>query len=130
MVELFQSIPFFIWIILLIVIVVLFSDKQLWEYDVVFDYHPGVGSGEIEIEYYQKAKGSIDIHLLLEENYLHKPLGIFVNEKKVFDISAEMNNKPVLQIHAEYELAEPHEGMVVEVKYQENAILTGQLTID
>ena len=56
LIELFQSIPFFIWIILLVIIVILFSDKQLWEYDVIFDYHPGVGRGEIEIEYYQKAK--------------------------------------------------------------------------
>lgn len=129
-VELFQSIPFFIWIILLVIIVILFSDKQLWEYEVIFDYHPGVGSGEIEIEYYQKAKGSIDIHLILEENYIHKPLSIYLNQKKIFDIDADSNNKPVLQMHADYTLAEPHEGMLVEIKNDENVILSGKLSID
>ena len=129
LIELIQSIPFFFWILLFIILVILFSDKQLWEYEVKFDYAPGVGDGEIEIEYYKKAKGSIDIRLKLEQNYIHIPLSIVLNEESILNISEDQNNKPILQLHSAYEHAEPFEGMSIEVKHQDEVILSGNLVM-
>ena len=128
--ELLQSIPFFIWIALAIVVLFLFSDKQLWEYEVTFPYQEGVGRGEIEIEYYKKAKGSIDIELDLEPACVNKHLEIFLNDKKILDLPAATVTSTHLRVHEVYPFAEPHEGMNIDVRSEGRILLTGKMIMD
>ena len=130
MLELIQSIQLIVWVALFIFILFLFSDKQLWEYEVKFPLTEGVGRGEIEIEYYKKAKGSIDIELELDPNYHNKSLDIFLEDIKILNIPADKNTGPRLRLHEVYTHTEPHEGMIIKIKHNEQAILFGPLIMD
>ena len=129
-VELVQSVPLFIWIILVIIIFVLFSDKQLWEYEARFVYTNGIGEGDLEIEYYKKAKGSVDLELFLEEAYQQKELEIFLENDLLFTVPAESNNDTKLHFHEPYTLSEPHEGMKVHIKCDNKILFTAPLLMD
>lgn len=130
LIELVQSVPLFIWIVLFIAILFLFGDKQLWEYEADFMYKPGIGRGEIEIEYYKKAKGSIDIELELDEEYQNKPLDIYLDGISILNIPPQKNNGHKFRIHEPYKHLEPHEGMTVEIKHNNKVILASSLLMD
>ena len=129
-IDLFQSVPFFVWIILIFIILALFSDKQLWEYEAKFIFQEGIGGGELEIEYYKKAKGSVDLELTLDELFQNKPLEVFLEDDLILAIPAEQNTGPRLHFHDEFKLAEPHEGMKVHIKCDNEPLFTAQLLLD
>ncbi len=129
-IEVIQTIPFFVWIILGVFILFLFGDKQLWEYEVKFPFKEDIGRGEIEIEYYKKAKGSIDIELQLEIPYVNEALELFLDNKKILDLSMETTANSKLRIHEKFDQAEPHEGMIVEIKHNNQTIMSGPLIMN
>lgn len=129
--QLAANIPTWIWIVVgVFLYVVIFGDKKLWELEVKFPQQPGVGRGEIEFECFKKRGSQIEVELHLEEMYQNKNIEIFLNNSKVFAISAEDNKGSRLSVNKPITLSQPNENDKVEVHIDGQKQFEGHLYRD
>ena len=130
-----ESIPGWGWVIIVIVMIIIFGDRKVWEFEVNFSLVEGVGHGEIEFEsvsskFSKKEKKSIEIELKLEPAAQGKTYQVFLKGFPVHTISAAESNSSFVRIREKYEGNKPNQGDLVEVRCDKEVVFSGKLHKD
>lgn len=125
-----KDLPFWAWVILLILYAILFGDRKRWEYEVKFPLESGIGRGEIELECLKKKGTQIEAAFNLEPAYHHKQIEVFRNQLSIYTIPPEKNNGKRIFIKHKTPLERPNEGDEITVKIGGQDAFSGRLVLD
>ena len=128
--EFLSNLPWWFWVIFVFTMMVLGSDRSIWEYEVKFLFQEGVGKGEIEFENKKKKGMYVECDFDLEEQYHNKALEIFLAGKNVICVPAEENMGGYIRFEKPVSIEEPSVGDSVVVKIDNIEIFTGILKLD
>lgn len=126
----FNDLPFWGWIILFFICVFIFGDRKLWEFEVKFPLEAGVGRGEVELKCLKKKGTEIEIKLDLREHYHNKHIEIRRNDLSIFSINANQNTGKIIFIKKRTPLERPAEGDDITVRISGKDVLSGRLVLD
>jgi len=121
------NLPKWFWVIFVIGIVFLSSDKKKWEYEAKFPFEAGKGSGEVEFDCFKKKGSSIEIEFELEPVFQNKAIEIFLNDKLIYTIPNNINIGSRLRINEKFNLIEPSADDLVMVKIDDKEIFEARL---
>ena len=103
--------PTWVWVIVgIMIFVVLFGDRKLWELEVKFPMKHGVGRGEVEFECLKKRGSSIELKFTLEELFQNKDIEVILNNRTIYTIHASKNSTARTYINEKLDLQKPNEG--------------------
>ncbi len=125
-----ESFPWWGWLILFIVYIIVFGDKKLWSYEVKFPFKEGVGRAEVELECFKKRGAYIELDFELDESYLHKDIGVYLSHDLIYFVPGDKNNEGDLDIDESIDIKEPKEGQEITIKIDGKPIFNGQLVLD
>jgi len=133
-VNMFKSVPGYVWIILAITIIVLFGQRKVWEFEMKFS-SKGVGHGEVEIEctsskLNKKEKMSIEVDLGLEPDWRNKAYEVFLNGKSILKISESESASFMNVIRKKYAGEKPNVGDQIEIRCEQQTVFSGELYRD
>lgn len=117
-----SDIPFYIWLILFVIVGFVFKDKSRWEKEVKFYHTDGVGRGEVEIEHSKRKGTEIEVEMKLVEKLQHKPVYIFVNGQLACTVPPQLNDGRGRDFKARYTLGKPKPGDEIQVVVENQTI--------
>ena len=127
---LLMGMPWYAWLVAFVVIIVIFGDRVLWDYEIKFPMTEGVGDGEIEFECHKRKGTQFEARLNLESNWWGEDIEVFLNNAHVYTISKRKNEKGRPRILEQVEFEKPNVGDIVEVRIRGEVVLTGPLVLD
>jgi hypothetical protein len=114
----------------IIIFMLIFGQKILWDYEVKFPFKTGIGRGEIEFECGKKSGPEIECEFELDDTYKNMPIEIYLKDKKAYTITADRNRQTFIRIKEKTPLDKPEEGDEVTVKANGEPIFSGKLVLD
>jgi len=86
-----SNIPFWGWIIVFFIFIILTGDRILWDYEVKFPMEAGIGRGKVELECLAKKGTRIALKFELDPAYQQKQIEILRNGLSIYRIEASLN---------------------------------------
>lgn len=126
--ELMANIPWWGWVVGVIVVLSIFGDKKIWEYEVDFHYKEGVGKGEVEFELFTRNKPKVSLELDLDSQYVDKEIEVSLKGQRVMHLPTPSGKR--IRHSEEYRGERPALGDQVEVKIAGEVIFSGSLKED
>jgi len=129
-----KMIPVYIWVIFAIIIVIIFGQRKVWEFEAKF-FSNGIGRGEVEIECtsskFNKTENlTIEVDLSLEPDWRNKVYEVFLNGSNILNISAEESYKSMNRIRRKYRGEKPEQNDLVEIKCEQEVVFSSKLYRD
>ena len=128
--EIISSVPFYVWIIIGIVLTIIFGDREIWEYEAEFPYKEGLGRGEVEIECYKRKGAQLEAKLYLEPNYNNRTIEIHLNNNLIATIPENKNVSSFFVFKTPYTLDKPNSKDQIDLKINNEVIFSGNLIKD
>jgi len=131
-----KDVPTWGWVVFAIVILILFGDRECWEYEVKFSFIDGSGNGEIEIEsvgnkiFKNREKKTIEIELNLNLEAQNKSYDIFLNRVLIQTINKNSTHSSRIIIRENFVGEEPSEDDIIEIKHSGTSLYSGKLRKD
>jgi len=113
-----------------ILLILIFGEATIWDYEVKFPLKKGIGRGEVDFECGKKTGTRIECEFELDDSYKNIPIEIFLRNEKIFTIPAEKNMRKFIKIKKRISFERPEEGDLVTIKANQESIFTGQLVSD
>ncbi len=124
MINIIDSIPWYLWLVVFFIFIYIFRDKKVWAYRVNFE---GPNSGDIDIDKYHRTNAKIEVEIELVEKNRNLPVQVFVNNSLVLIVPKERNSGREIDYTSYYEHQRPSEGDKLEVFIDGTVILSGEL---
>lgn len=124
------GLPWWVWLVLVLVVAIIFGDRSLWEYEVKFPLQEGVGRGEVEFEAYKKKGTTIELKFRLDPAYQDKAIDVYLEGRLMFSLPAEKNSRSLLFLTEKIDMEQPKEGSEVVVKIGGISVFKGLLVLD
>ena len=128
--EIFSSVPFYVWIIIGVILTIIFGDREIREYEVEFPYKLVVGRAEVEIECYKRKGAFLEAELRLEPNYNNNPIEIFLNNNLISTIPENKNIGSFFVFKTPYTLNKPNSNDQIDLRINNEVIFLGNLIRD
>lgn len=128
--NLLGDVPWYVWFGLFIVVMIIFGDRGLWDYEVKFPYTQGVGRGEVEFECYKKKGSVIEAKFQIDTECANEAIDIYLGDRLMHSISSQKNPGGRIFIKESLEMEEPTEGDIVEVIIRGEVVFSGPLIRD
>ena len=125
-----EAIPWYGWVIGILVLMFLVSDRGLWDYEVKFPLNPSVGRGKVEFECYKRRGVVVEAKFELKPEYQHQEIEIYLEGELVATIDKEKNKSHRLFAQKSIGLSEPNEGAEVKVRIGGEEVFVGALVLD
>ena len=128
---LLDTVPTWIWVVVgFVVVVVIFGESMLWDYEVKFPRRDGTGRAKVEFECGSKRGSRIECVFELEPVYQNQAIEIVLNGAHVFTVPAKKNTSSRFFFAEKVNLNRPNEGDEVVVRIGGSDIFSGPLVQD
>ena len=125
------ALPAWVWVIAGILLVLfIFGDQLLWDYEVIFPFVSSVGQGKIALERGKKKGTTLEARFTLTPSYQQCSLEFHLNNSLIYTVLPQKNKSGKIRIKTTLSLDEPQEGDLVQVKCQDIILFSGHLVSD
>ena len=129
-----KAIPVYVWVILAIVVVIIFGQRKIWEFEVKFSAE-GIGYGEVEIEctsskFSKKENLTIEVDLGLQPEWRNKTYEVFLNGKSILKILDNESCSSMNKIRRKYQGDKPTADDLIEIRCDHKVVFSGTMKKD